>query len=136
MLTFSTYTIIRWPVPVNFPSIPQYFHAISIHFSYYFQLPQNFHTISKLFLYYIQIPSHLHVISMLFPTSVLFPIQLPSYFHPICAQKRFRDGRCGFLCVAEGKLSAEQAKGLMEKGKELGVLKSVNGPDVHQPAQV
>ena len=40
-----------------------------------------------------------------------------------------------FSCVAEGKLSAEQAKGLLEKGKELGVLnKSVNRLDARQPA--
>ena len=42
-----------------------------------------------------------------------------------------------FNCVAEGKLSAEQAKGVLDKGKELEVIKeSLNRPGARQPAQM
>lgn len=95
------------------------------------------------FLFSILLPSYFQIISTLFPSSALFPhnfhtisnfhsisIVLPFYFHGasvflylIYAPKVWMDDVAFlFTCVAEGKLSAEQAKSLLEKGKELGVI--------------
>ena len=64
--------------------------------------------------------SHFHPISIRFPSHLIY---VPKFI-------RIDD-------VAEGKLSAEQAKGVLEKGKELGVIKELlNRPDARQSAQV
>ena len=72
---------VRWPVPVNFSSIPRYFHVISTHFPYHAfpistKFPRYFQTISILFLTSIPFPYYFHTICNFHSISIL-------YFHRI-----------------------------------------------------
>ena len=77
----------------------------------HFHIISNFHKILILFPSYFLIASNFHPICMLF--LILCYFQLLFYFPYDCTPKRFRMDNVAFLfsCVAEEKLSAEQAKG-------------------------